>query len=244
MTEEIEPRFFFVHVMKTGGATFRQHLYANFGGGRVFPRYRGDDIDRAWLIDTVLTLRPKRLARTRAIAGHFPFVVTQLLDLDFVTITMLRDPVERTISYLKHCSRYNPQHQGMRFEQIYEDPFFFPCFIQNHQSKMFAMTKDDKLESYADVIDIDDKRLKIAIANLDLVDVLGLTERYTEFLDEVGHRFGWHLQLAPNLRVSEEDWEPSPAFRRRIAQDNEADLEFYAHATALHEKRRRWRSVE
>src|SRR5438128_6563867 len=137
VSEMPQPRFFFVHVMKTGGATFRQHLYGSFGEERVFPCHKVDAPDRAWLIDYLLRIPPERRAATRAYIGHFPFVVTELMGIDFVTLTMLRDPVERTISYLKHCTQYNPQHQGMTLEKIYDDPFFFPSFIHNHQTKMF-----------------------------------------------------------------------------------------------------------
>jgi hypothetical protein len=77
-----QPCFFFVHVMKTGGATFRQHVYANFSHGEVYPVPNEDDMDRAWLVDYVLTLPPDRHAAIRAYTGHFPFVVSQLLGVD------------------------------------------------------------------------------------------------------------------------------------------------------------------
>ena len=38
----------------------------------------------------------------QVVTGHFPLCTTELLDADFTVITVLRDPVERTLSYLRH----------------------------------------------------------------------------------------------------------------------------------------------
>ena len=228
--------------MKTGGATFRQHVYANFGAGEVYPRPKVDNMERAWLVDSLLGLPPDRRAETRAYTGHFPFVVTELLGIELVTFTVLRHPVDRTLSYLKHCKRYHSKHADLRLEEIYEDPFYFPCFIQEHQTKIFSMTADDPLESYADVVDVDDRRLEIAKTNLEKVDVVGLSEHYGELLAEMQQRFGWQFKPLSNRRVSNEDWVASASFRRRIAEDNRADMAFFEFATQLYARRRRTRS--
>jgi hypothetical protein len=156
-----------------------------------------------------------------------------LLDRDLVTLTMLRDPVARTISYLRHCKRHHPRHHDLALEEIYEDAFLFPTLIHNHQVKIFAMTTSDRLESYMDVIDIDDERRRIAEANLERADVIGLHERYDEFLGEIQRRFGWKIRERASWRVSEESWELSDSFRRRIEADNAQDVAFYEFAREL-----------
>lgn len=236
--------YFFVHIMKTGGATFRQHVYANFGPGEVYPVPKVEDMDRAWLIDYVLSQPDDRRATFRAYMGHFPFIVTDLLPEDFVTLTIVRDPVARTLSYLKHCKRYHAQHADLSLEEIYQDPFHFRCFVDNHQTKMFSMTPDDKLESYMDMIAMDGRRLELAKANLERVDVLGLNERYPEFLDDLRARFDWRFDRVPNRRVSREKaWQASPGLEQRIAEDNAIDMAFYEFARELHARRRQSRVV-
>jgi hypothetical protein len=231
--------------MKTGGATFRQHVYDNFRAGEVYPsRLYDADMNKAnTSIEYLLGIPQERRDLTRAYTGHFPYVVSELLGDDFVTLTILRDPIERTISYLRHCKRYHTKHSGLRLEEIYEDPFYFPCFIHNHQSKIFAMEADDALESYMDVIDVDERRLRLALANLEQVDVLGLTEHQPELVHELAQRFGWRFRDRPDRRVSDEGWDVSRAFRRRIAADNEADIAFFDHARRLYEERRRAHAV-
>jgi hypothetical protein len=241
MSEPPQPPFFFVHIMKTGGATLRQHVYANFQPGEVYPVPQRDDMDRAWLVEYLIALPPERRAEIRAYTGHFPFVASELLGVDVVTLTVVRDPVDRTISYLKHCKRYHEQHRELTLEEIYHDEFHFPCFIHNHQAKVFSMTTDDRLESYMDVIDVDDRRVEIAKRNLDKVDVLGIHEHYDEFLETLRQRFGWRFGRLRNRRVAREQLEVSPALRELIADDNAADVAFYEYAKRLHEQRRQTR---
>jgi len=222
--------------MKTGGATFRRHIEHNFPApGAVFPtpELDGNLREANIFIQRLLELPPERHARVRAYTGHFPFVVPGLLDPSLVTLTMLRDPVTRTISYLKHCKRYQPQHRDLALEQIYEDSFLFPTLIRDHQVKIFAMTASDRLESYMDVIEIDDERSRIARSNLEKTDVVGLHEHYDGFLAEVHRRFSWEIRERSSWRVSDENWDVDAAFRRRIAADNHNDVEFYEFAREL-----------
>ena len=199
-------------------------------------------MDRTWLLEYLLSLSPERRAPLLGYMGHYPYVASQLIDAEPVTFTLVRDPVERTISYLKHCKRYHEQHRDLTLEEIYHDEFHFRCFIENHQAKIFSITAADHVESYMDVIDIDDRRLALAKTNLEQVDVLGVQERYGEFIDELRQRFGWRFDRGGNRRVSREDWDVAPGFRTRIARDNAADVDLYEHARTLQERQRRSRT--
>jgi hypothetical protein len=164
---------------------------------------------------------------------HLSVVEGDLLDQDVaadVTLTILRDPVARTVSFLKHCRRNHEQHRGLSLEEIYDDPWQFPTRIHNYQAKLFAMTTDDKLESHLDVIDVDDDRLAQAKAAIEQVDLLGLQEHYPTFVDDVRRQLGWTIGTVYDLQVSLVDVEISDSFRARIEEDNAADLQLYEHA--------------
>jgi hypothetical protein len=233
-----DQKFFFLHVMKTAGATLRQHIRANFTHEEVYP-YRKHDpklLDANYRIDYLTSLPPERLERIRVFTGHFPYAAVELLDVEVATITVLRDPVERTLSYLRHCRHYHSQHKGMALEEIYEDPFFFPSFIKDHQAKLFALTPEDRPESYMDVLDVDAARLAIAKRNLDRVDVVGTQDHFDDLLSELERRFGWSRGDVHDRHVSERDGVPD-SFRRRIAEDNAADMEFYEYALEVSRRR-------
>jgi hypothetical protein len=232
------PRFFFVHLLKTGGTTLVHHICRNFPG-QVYPFGQEHEGKGITLIADLLGTSLERREQLRAYVGHFPYVATQLLGQQLVVLTILRDPVERTVSYLKHARYYHPRHRSLSFEEIYEDPFYFPWLIHNHQAKMFAMTKSDPLESALDVIDVDESRLALAIENLEQVHVIGLQERYNEFIAELRDRFHWNFEAIPNQRVGIESGNVSAAFRRRIAIDNAADMEFYRYGRHLYELRKK-----
>lgn len=237
-----ERKFFFIHVMKTAGATLRRQILANFDRAEVYPFFlKGVDPDLKasnFELARLTALSREDRERVRVFTGHFPFVAVELLRMELTTITILRDPVERTLSYLRHCQHYHDVHRGLSLEEIYEDPFFHPSFIKNHQAKLFAFAAADRPESYMDALEIDAHRLELAKANLETVDVVGTQDRFDELLGELHRRFGWRLVSAPDQHVN--PGEPVPAsFRRRITDDNEADIEFYEHAGRLCELRRR-----
>jgi hypothetical protein len=257
------PRYFFVHVMKTAGRTLLRHFRGNFELDEMYPygkldiRYDGDRVDIRHHLEVACLLRlpEERVRRIRVYSGHYPYVASELIGGDFTRLTVLRDPVERTLSLLRQFRRKDPwadpnlRHsapgEGLTLEQVYENPFVYEPLVHNHQTKIFSMTPDDPLDTYMDVIDVDGKRLTIAKANLANVDFIGLTEHYIDFLDELAAATGWEIlrQLRKNETPPEEISPVSDSFRRRIADDNAIDMEFYAYAKELVESRRRRRLV-
>lgn len=230
--------YFFIHVMKTAGSSFRQHITDNFDAAATYPDPAlGWDILALYgNIPHLLGMSAEEHRGIEVYAGHFPFVVTELLHRDLVTMTILREPVARTISYLKHAKRSEERHHDRVLEDIYEDLHVFPGLVWNHQSKIFSMTADDPLQQITDVIEVDDRRLALAKENLEKVDVVGVTEQYGEFLGEVEHRFGWTIAPHANRNVGQSDAVPD-SLRRQIAEDNEADLELYEFACELRRRR-------
>jgi hypothetical protein len=199
------------------------------------------NIAGATSIPYLLNLSSERRAAIRVYIGHFPYIAYQMLGIPCVTATILREPIARSISHVMHVKR-QPRFRDVAYEAIYEDPYAFGFFLHNHQTKYFSMTEDDPLKSIMNVIDIDDRRLALAKANLEQIDVVGLIEQYDAFLGEFRERFGWTVQAGVVANVSTENWEPSAAMRRKIEADNEGDIELYEHARALLTSRRRART--
>ena len=223
-----EPRLFFIHVMKTGGTTFRRHMEEQLGADRVYPNAE-DASDRFAAYTSVQRLQDvpaERWDRLDAVAAHLPYFASTVLDQPFVTAAILRDPVERTISHLRNSQRTDPKYHGMTLEQLYDHPFLFSLQIHNHQVRVFALDRADGADSINQPIEIDDDKLKLALDNIDRVDILGLHDRYDEFVDAVHHRFGWDRKRVENWYVGGPTEVPDRLLRR-IRRDNAADIEFF-----------------
>jgi hypothetical protein len=240
------PPVLFIHVMKTGGTTLLQHLRKNLGAEELYPNSEVDIVVessrkftlRHLTLDYLRRLPEERRQKIRVYAGHFPYLVTEAFDPPATTLTLLREPVARTISLLRQWSRNRPE-LSLSLEEVYELPGVFDRLLHNHQTKVFSLTAEDEPRGYMKPIDVDASRLELAKANLATVDVVGLTERYDDFLDLLVDRFGWHVQRDVRANVSPTDTElpASDALRRRIAEDNAIDVELYEYAVRLVEAR-------
>jgi hypothetical protein len=225
-------RFFFIHVMKTGGTSLWYQARQSLGSSVVYPDASIDPIGpyEAYMsIDYLLSLPQARLDRIRCFMGHFPYYVTDMLGGDFVTMSILRHPVDRTVSFLKHWRTQVPSRSDLSLEELYDNEIDRRNFAMNHQTRIFSMTAEDGAQNFLDWIDIDAQRLKNAKANVDRVDVLGVQEHYDRFLERLEQHYGLVLRGLPRQLVSAYEEVPD-ALRRRILDDNAADLELYEHA--------------
>ncbi len=232
MTDE---RFFYVHLQKTAGTSLLMRLRHAFGDTAVYPC---DELDgardqRTIMVDHLVDRWHQRGDDIKVVAGHFPLATVELLDADFTTFTVLRDPVERTLSYLRYHKMFFPADAHLSLEEIYEDPFRFDGMIHNHMTKMFSLTVDEiQPAGMLTVQPIDNERLETAKRELELIDVVGLQETFDDFCAELTQRFG--IDLGPELTANATRAEPvDDDLRQRIARDNAADVELYQFAQNL-----------
>lgn len=234
-----DAKLFFVHLMKTGGSSFVARLRTCISEGQMYPNAIDDDMPEAYTsIDDLRTLTAERRARIEVYSGHFPYIASQLVGEPVWTATILREPLSRTVSYLKHARRLNTQFQELTLEQVYDDPWKHPMLIRNYQAKLFAMTLDDRLETQLDVIEVDEERLESAIRHLEDVDVLGLHERYDDFVTAAARIGGWEFEPVRRWHVGEPEDVPA-SLVERILEDNEMEVRFYEHAVRLVDQRSR-----
>jgi hypothetical protein len=236
------PRILYIHVMKTGGTTLMQHLRENIPPDELYPHPDEDmgfDTTRPVTVrhlrlDYLRKLPEERQRRLRVYAGHFPYVAAEVLGGPLITLTILRNPIDRTISLLQQWSRNRPE-AGLSLEQVYDLPEVFERLLHNHQTKIFSMTAEDDPTGYMQRIEVDAGRLELAKQNLAQVDIVGLTERYEDFLDLVVDRFGWEINRGVRVNVAppESELPAGDDLRRRIAEDNAIDVELYEHALEI-----------
>jgi hypothetical protein len=220
--------FFFVHVMKTAGLTLGQHIDANFPPQQRYPTPGDRPVDYM-VITSLREAVEARRDQVRLWRGHFPFFVTSLVP-EAITMSIVRDPVARTISMLAQYRLQNAP--DLTLEAVYDDEYVQQRMLGNHQTKVFAMTEEDAPGTYLKPIDVDERRLAVAKKNLERVDLLGLTERFPDFLRDLSERHGWRIDDLPRVNVGEPVEIPR-SLRRRIVADTLLDAELYEHACQL-----------
>lgn len=224
-------RFFFVHLQKTAGTALWRRLREQFSPEQLYPGPGDGDPP-----DTVL--HPEHLvARWRArrdeivvVTGHFPLCTVELLDAPFRTFTLLREPVERTLSYLRHHREQTPDDRDRSLAEIYDDPVRFEL-VHNHMTKMLSLEVAEMTNGALSPVEFDDARLARAQERLAAVDVVGFQEEFDHFCAELTDRFGWDLGKDRFMNRSAPADVPA-GLRERIERDNASDVALYAWARA------------
>jgi hypothetical protein len=230
-------RYFFVHLQKTAGTSFSRQMKDYFGRPAIYPSDDdGDLIARVIDVDHLLARWQVRRDEIRVVTGHFPLCTVELLDAPFVTFTILRHPLERTLSYLRHHRKVTAEDADITLEEVYDDPGRFDGLIHNHMVKMFSLTPDEMTNGALTVVDFTRGRLERAMRNLESIDLFGLQENFAHFCAEANRRFDWDLGPPLHMNRTEVSDVP-PALLDRIVRDNAMDLEFYEFARELHAQR-------
>ena len=234
-----DERFFFVHLQKTGGTALFRRLPVQFPRSAIYPD--GSDGDPFTVapqldVDVLLERWPRRRHEVRIVTGHFPLCTTELLGERFRTLTVLRDPVERTLSYLRHHRQLTPADRDLPLEAIYDDDFRFRAMIHDHMTKMLSLTTEEMTSGMLTDVELDERHLERAVANLEAIDVVGVQERFDDFCAELEARFGWDLG-PPMFANRTAPVDVDPGLRQRIARDNALDVALHRAAVELTERR-------
>jgi hypothetical protein len=229
-------RYFFVHMQKTAGMALRHRLINHFGEAAVYPTRGVDGRDPVKLVLSIDYLRERLAARgdeVRVITGHFPLCTTELIGGRVTTLTLLREPVERTLSYLRHHRENEEADRHKSLEQIYDDPFRFHGFAHNHMTKMLSLTPEEMIdEGMLTKLEFTRDRLERAKEALAGIDAFGLQECLEGFCEQLSARFAWRLG-EPQIVNTSVPVDVPESFRARLAEDNAFDIELYEYAKEL-----------
>jgi hypothetical protein len=220
-------RYFFVHMRKTAGSTLRRRLLNHFGEVATYPTGI-DGTNPVTLYFSIDHLQERLAARgdqIRLITGHFPLRTLEKIDGQFTTLTLLREPVERMLSFLRgHRDRYRKS-----LVEIYNES---DGLVDNYMTKMLSWTPAEMAALLSAPVEPNLDHLERAKAALAGVDAVGLQERFEDFCDELVARFGWDLGEPVVLNVSP-PWQVPESLRARIAERNALDNELYEFAKQL-----------
>jgi hypothetical protein len=235
VTEEPH-RYFFLRMQKTAGTALRRRLVNHFGEAAVYPSRAVDGADVLKLAVSIDYLQERLAARgdqIRVIAGHFPLCTTELIEGRYTTLTLLREPVERTLSFLRHTRENTPAVRDLPLEEIYDDEFRFHSMAHNHMTKMLSLRPAEMKAWMLTRVEFTHDHLERAKEALAGIDAVGLQEHFEDFCAELTARFGWRLGEPVTGVNATRSVEVPQSLRARIVEDNAMDVELYEFARQL-----------
>lgn len=224
-------RWFFIHVMKTAGTSFRRMLEETFDA-EIYPTKQELELrPRGWYYPASELLEQVELGNIdlgsrRFLCGHYSANLQTLLPGPWRTVTFLRDPVRRSLSMIAH--RHDKVSRLNRFfrpniSKYLDDEDFVERQIHNYQTKIFALDGTARVNQAHPIDEVAFQRAKIRLENIDFV---GLTEQYAQSIRLFEMKAG--LKFAPLMHANKSSgYAPSEAELARIRALVPYDVELY-----------------
>lgn len=222
----------FLHIPKTAGISLRDVILARMEGR---PRFRILNP-----IDDARKLRALPAAQRAALGlveGHLYYGIHEVLPRPCVYMTMLRDPVERVLSYYSFVREWEPHHLHRRVND--EGLSLARCFEMGLTVEMdnFMVRALTSLRNiHVPFGGVTREMLGEARAHLESIAALGITEEFGASLAYFGRLLGWPPVPEPRSNTTAKRLkrdELSPGELGVIREHNALDIELYAYARRL-----------
>ncbi|WP_160063865.1 sulfotransferase family 2 domain-containing protein [Psychromonas sp. L1A2] len=211
---ELNNNFFFIHIPKTAGTSFRKSLEDKYS---VMADYGAQSAEtHAFLKECIYTNNAPLLLKGKCktlqdtwLTGHVPLKKYSNMVSARHIVTFLRDPVERVISHYNHSVSY----QGFKGD--------LSSFLKQPHSSNFQ------------------KKILNTLP-LGLIGYIGLTDCYDESISLINGYYGLDLD-AKNTNVNKkktiEKETVSEELKKQVSQQNKQDIECVEQARFLHRQR-------
>ncbi len=232
----------FLHVPKTAGSTLKWIIERQYPTGYTVTIESEDLLSQ---YRAFLALPEEARCRLRCVQGHVPFGVHRWLPQGARYITMLRDPVEWTLSFHAYIRRMqffddHPDLTAFRGARGLDLDDFVGFLTDSNMADMqtrMISGQTDVLSHLPPYLPLTDDALQCARRNLrESFDCIGLVERFDESLLLMKRKLGWRNVHYRRLNVSEgrsRAGELSPGTLQRIRECNRRDVELYEEMSRL-----------
>ncbi len=222
----------FLHIPKTAGTTLHRII------DRQYRQEERHFIDRHDVgIEEFKSLSRARRAEIRMLRGHIPFGLHEYIPGPATYFTMLREPVERVISYYyfvrrdrRHYLHDYANARGTTLQRYVESRVSLQT--DNFQTRIVS-----GIWTQVGFGECSEATLALAKRNLaEHFAVVGLTKRFDETLMLLKRRFAWRNVFYKRHNVTQGRPRQESLSAETLAvlrEHNQLDLELYAYAQAL-----------
>lgn len=219
--------YYFLHIPKTAGTTFRYVIYDSFDQHAIYPNYyellfkqRSRYIGWGKFNEREQEIFPKS---KKWLIGHFAYAPLRYYkDKPPVTLSFLRDPVKRVMSTIIFHQDITRRYEGLTVDEILDKHLEVEGSLQA-RSFGYRPQRDN---------------LDRALKNLEKIEFVGISEQFDRSLQLCNHTFNWNLQHDKPRNVGK--YKPSiftDEQMARIEAGVEIDQIIYNHALKLFEQR-------
>jgi hypothetical protein len=227
-SSQSERAIVFLHIPKTAGTTLHRIIERQYRPEELY----SPGLTKGHGVNELAKLSEERRAEIRMLRGHMGFGVDKHLPVPSTYMTILREPIDRVVSYY-YFIRRTPDH-------------YLHDFVRSEESDLKAF-----IGSKAHVM-IDNAQTRVLSGvwhgpgfggcknNLrDRFAVVGLTERFDETLLLMKRAFGWRNVFYARQNVSSRRphrEKLAPETLQAIASTNQLDIALYRYAAGLFEE--------
>jgi hypothetical protein len=219
---------YFMHIPKTAGTSVRAVLAEQYRPEELLLVYE-DELNLAHP-DEAFTARARtRLHETRIIYGHYYYGIHELLGSRPIYVAIIRDPIERVLSFYNHSARvpgwpyYSRIQQGLTLADFVANCVDYQ--VNNLMTRMIAGVKERHelrvlSESYLEQAFAHISKSFLAIATV---------ERLNDMMELLKPTLGWKRYDLPRLNATEGPLVQAPDGRTRaiIQEHNRLDTALY-----------------
>jgi hypothetical protein len=246
---------YYLHIPKTAGTSFTQVIIDNVGSDAFYQPTK---------IQEFLSTPPELVEKIRFIAGHLVYDLAPVITRNLVYLTMLRNPVSRTISQYLQIRRVPQSVIGKDAAEVKElslldfvkDPhnLFVYANLQTRQLGLDASISKMKQESdpeffkgdlaphilwYSNPRYADPQLLETAQQRLENFAFVGLSEQFEQSVELLCNTFGWKTPTTETiLNVGSNVLDDVPQEALDIIHENtQLDAKLYEAGKRIFEER-------